>query len=484
MRRNYLLLTLLVVGFFALLLLLPRPGSVSGVADGVLTVAVRRGNLEVSLHTVGRIDAATSHMVSSGIRGNKGKIIALVSDGSWVEKDQVLVRLDPSPFEKEVHRLQGKARSLAAAVEAATQMLSWEKNQVSQNISAREYDLKVARLDLARLIKGDGPLQLAQYAEKLGKARAEYERYSSFYSEIKKLNSEGFDNPTELVRAQENSQTYAEKYQASKRRFESYRDYVLPSMQESAKAKVENSLLLLGQSKKAAVFKVANAVADLRQAQAQLGTAQGSLELARSELGHTVLRAPFSGIAILYEAYRDGQKRKPREGDTVLMYQPILYLPDISKLIVRTKVREVDLHKVEVGQQASVLIDAYPALRFQAEVQFVGALAAGSGSWGKGAARYFQVVLSLKGQDMRLRPGMTARVLIQAEGSTRTLLLPVQAVFQDSSGQPFCYLMAREEGQFQEVFLRLGLENEMEVEILSGLKEGQRVSLVPFPLSH
>ncbi|HID70170.1 MAG TPA: efflux RND transporter periplasmic adaptor subunit [Desulfobacterales bacterium] len=475
LKKLILSLSLVVAVLFVLFY--PRQNAISGGDGDLLSAVVQRGELEISIHTIGVIDAAKSHMMSSDIRGNKGKIISLVRDGSWVEKGEILVRLDPSPFEEEVHRLQGKVESLEAAVQASEQLVSWEKNQVSQNIAAREYDLKVARLDLERLVKGDGPLQLAQYEEEMGKAKAEHERYASFYKELKKLDTEGFNNPAELERAKENATTYREKFAAAKRRFDSYRDYVLPSMEESAKAKVENSLLVLGQEKQAAVYKTANAVADLNQAKAQLNTVKGSLDLARAELANTVLRAPFAGIAILYEAFRDGQKRKPREGDTVLMHQPILYLPDITKLIVRTKVREVDLHKVEVGQQASVLIDAYPNLRFPAEVQFVGALASGNVS-GNSGGKYFQVMLGITGQDMRLRPGMTARVLIQAETGKDVLLLPVQAVFQDNNGRPYCYLLTKSGTEPKKTFLKLGRENEMQVEVLSGLEQGDRVSLV------
>ena len=462
------------------IVLIPQQNALSEAGGDLLTSTVRRGNLAISIHTVGVIDAAKSHMVSSDIRGNKGKIISLINDGSWVEENDVLVRLDPSPFEEEVHRFQGKVDSLVAAVEAAEQLLAWEKNQVSQNIAAREYDLKVASLDLERLVKGDGPLQLAQYQEEMGKAKAESERHASFYKEIKKLDKEGFNNPAELVRAKENAATYGEKLDAAKRRFESYRDYVLPSMEESAKAKVENSELVLSQSKKASVFKVATASAELNQARAHLQTVESSLNLARTELAHTVIRAPFSGIAILYMAFRDGQKRKPREGDTVLMNQAILYLPDITQLIVRTKVREVDLHKVNVGQEASVRIDAYPSLRFKAKVQFIGALASGSGP-GSSGGKYFQVMLALEGQDLRLRPGMTARVLIKADKVEDVLLLPVQAVFQDSDGKPFSYLLSSFSSSLEKVSINTGRENEMQIEILSGLQEGDRVSLVAPP---
>ncbi len=447
-------------------------------ADGeLLSTVVQKGNLEVSIHTVGVLDSEKSHMVSSAIRGNKGKIISLVRDGSWVDKGDVLVRLDPSPFEKEVHRLQGKVESLDAAVQASEQMVSLEKNQISQNIAGREYDLKVARLDLERLIKGDGPLQLAQYAEEMGKAKAEYERYASFYKELLKLENEGFNNPAELERAKENARTYGEKLKASEHRLASYRDYVLPSTEESAKAKVENSILILAQSKKAAVYKIANVIADLNQMKAKLATAAESLALARVELGNTEIKAPFQGIAILSEAFRDGQKRKPREGDTVLMNQSILYLPDISNLIVRTTVREVDLHKVELGQKASVLIDAYPSLRFQAEVQFVGALATGN-TRGSRSGKYFQVILAVSGKDIRLRPGMTARVLIQAEAIKNVLLIPVQAVFHDHKGKPFCYRQPTFGTSSEKVLLTLGRENEMQVEVVAGLQQGDRLSLV------
>lgn len=475
-------LTLIV--FLSLLcfgiVLMPQQNALSEADGDLLVSTVRRGNLEIAIHTVGVIDAAKSHMVSSDIRGNKGKIISLIKDGSWVEKNDVLVRLDPSPFEEEVRRLQGKVDSLVAAVEASEQLLAWEKNQVSQNVAAREYDFKVASLDLERLVKGDGPLQLAQYQEEMGKAKAESERYASFYKEIKKLDKEGFNNPAELVRAKENATTYGEKLEAAKRRFESYRDYVLPSMEESAKAKVENSQLILSQSEKAAVFKIAKASAELNQAKAHLKTVESSLRLANTELAHTVLRAPFSGIAILYMAFRDGQKRKPREGDTVLMNQAILYLPDITQLIVRTKVREVDLHKVKVGQEASVRIDAYPSLRFKAKVQFIGALASGSGPESRGG-KYFQVMLALEGQDLRLRPGMTARVLIKADKVEDVLLLPVQAVFQDSDGKAFTYLLSSFSSSPEKVIISTGRENEMQIEILSGLQEGDRVSLVVPP---
>ncbi len=471
-RIVYMLLFVLLAVSFSVGFL--RDQAVSNEDGEALFATVIRGELSISVTSLGVLDAAKSHMLSSTIRGNQGKIIFLVRDGSWVEKDEVLVRLDPSPFEKEVLRLQGKTDGLRAGVEGAKQLLAWEGNQLGQNIAAKKYDLKVSELELKRFIKGDGPLQLAQYQEEMGKAKGESERYNSFLEELLKLEKQGFENPSELVRARENATLNNEKYKTTRSRLESYQEYVFPSKVEAAKAKVENSRLVLDQSKKAAVFKIATGQADLNLAKGRLQTSERSLKLAKSDLANTTLKAPFAGIAILYETFRDGGKRKPRVGDGVLLNQPLLYLPDISKFIVRTKVREMDLHKIRVGQDAHVSIDAYPSLSFSASVQFIGSLAAKENN---NNGKYFQVVLALDGQDQRLRPGMTARALIHSDKGEHLLLLPVQAVFTDDAENVFCYLP--DGSDFRKASVLTGRKNEMQVEILSGLNEGDRVSLLP-----
>ena len=76
---------------------------------------------------------------------------------------------------------------------------------------------------------------------------------------------------------------------------------------------------------------------------------------------------------------------------------------------------------------------------------------------------------------MRLRPGMTARITIATQLAVDVLTVPIQAVFDNSQGK-FCYTF---DGQkFQKQAVRIGKHNEERIEILSGLKAGERVSLV------
>lgn len=473
-RNGAFYIAVALVGLTAVLLSRCFTAPINAIGDSQVA-RVQRGDLDIDVQTVGVLDAARTHMVSSAIRGDKGKIIFLVEDGALVSKDDILVRLDPTPFETEVHRLGGEVRSLAASVESAKQMLEWEKNQTGREIRTAEYNLTVARLELRRLVEGEGPLQLAQYKGELDKAKEELNRYKAYISELGKLQDQGFTNPTEITLANQKVEQLDELYLTARQRYESYKEHVLPTSIETARAKVDKTEMEIEQLKKGTAFKVARAEAVLAEVQGKMETAQASLEQALAELKKTTIKAPFGGIAILYETFREGQKRKPRVGDRVWQNQPLLYLPDISTMIVKTQVREVDLHKVAMGQPCSVRVDAYPDSLIQGKVTLVGMLATERFEGGIGE-KYFQLTVTLEGKNDRLRPGMTARITVDSENAADILFVPVHAVFNDGV-RTFCYRMAKD-GKFQEKTVVVGRQNEDSVEIVSGLDKGDRVSLL------
>jgi HlyD family secretion protein len=467
--------------FFAVLMTLIITRCFSQPSDAVPnneTTRVISGDFHVDLAIVGSLDAARTHMVSSSIRGDKGKIIYLVEDGSTVKQDDVLVRLDPTPFETEIHRLRGEVRSLEAAVESAAHMLKWEQNQAERQLQNAQFDLKVARLELRRLVEGDGPLQLAQYKSELDAAKEEYDRYQAYAVDLEKLKEQGVASSNESALARKKIKELGEKYRSALKRYESYKEHVLPSLEETAKAKVDKAAYDIEQMKKGATLKVAREAASLAEIQGKLETVQSSLRQAISELKKTTIRAPFGGITILYETFRDGQKRKPRVGDLVWQNQPLLYLPDISTMIVKTQVREVDLHKVAVDQPCSVRVDAYPKTTLKGKVTGIGMLATERFEKGVGE-KYFQLTVTLSGENQRLRPGMTARIAVHGENAADILYVPVQAVF-DNGSETFCYRV-EEEGRYRKQKVITGRYNEDLIEIVSGLKIGQRISLLRPP---
>jgi HlyD family secretion protein len=391
-----------------------------------------------------------------------------------VKAGDLLVKLDPSPFEEEIRQLSAEVSGLEAALESLTQALEWEKNQAVREVRTAQYNLKVAYLERRKLEEGDGPLQLAQYREELQSTREEYDRHVSYTQALEKISREGFSGNAELKLAHKKILELEEKKAAAEKKFLSYRDHVLPTLREKATAAVENAQAVLEQTRKGGGYQVAKSSAALKETAGRLEATRAELAQMQAELERTIIRAPFGGIAILFEAFRDGRKRKPRVGDRVWQNQPLLYLPDISSMVVKTQIREVDLHKIRIGQECTVRIDAYPQHLLAGEVSFVGVLAAERIASGMGG-KYFQLTVSLQKNDPRLRPGMTSRVSILTSRAQNAFSVPIQAIF-DEGGEKYCYRIDGE--SFRKVPVVLGVQNEDLAEIRSGLAPGDRVSLV------
>ncbi len=443
--------------------------------DTLTLVKAAKRDFSIELNIVGVLDAAKSHMISSDLEGLSGTIIYLIGDGEWVKKGEVLVRFDRSSFQKEIAELEAQVESYSAAVQAAKQVVAFEINQVEREISNAEYRHSVAVLELRRLREGDGPLKLSILKEEQQKVNTDLKRYQSFLLDLNKLQEKGFDNPSEMISTKEQIAAHKAKLASVSKRYESYEKHVLPALIESAKAKLQNGALLLQQTRQGGKYKIAKVKAGLLQVKGILKTKITSLDKAVFTLAKTEIKAPLDGIVIHYSTFRNGEKRKPREGDSVFMNQPLLYLPDISRMVVKTKAREVDLHKIKLGQLGRIVVDAYPDASLTGVLTFIGSLAAAEES-GSSYEKYFQVILEINEEDKRFRPGMTCRISIQAEFVENALSIPVQAVFTENQGN-YCFVKI-EQGTFEKRKIVTGRQNEEIVEIVEGLHSGEQVSLV------
>ncbi len=428
----------------------------------------------IEIYTIGTLDAAHSHMVSSSIRSDDVKIIDLVDDGTHVDNGDLLVKLDSTQFEEKVLRLRGEVAALTAAVKASEQMLEWEKNNVAGEIKNGEFQLKIARLDLKKLVQGDAPHEIAQREEAVNAAKDKKDQYVRYLEDLDELKRQGYNYPEEIKTARKKLAEFQGNYQSALEKLKTYRDHIFPLLKEMAMAKVEKAKQDLIQIQKLGASRIAQAMSDLEAVRAKFTSAEKALRQAKTDLEKTTITAPFAGIAILYETYRNGEKRKPRVGDLAIQNQPILYLPDISQMLVKTRVREIDLHKIAIDQKALVTVDAYPDKRYKGRISFIGSLASGHPA-SRSSEKFFGVNVWLNDQDTRMRPGMTARVSILADNVKNVLTLPVQAIFKETD-HSYCYLYKG--GWFKKTLIGTGRHNADYIEVLSGLDENEAVSLV------
>jgi RND family efflux transporter MFP subunit len=198
---------------------------------------------------------------------------------------------------------------------------------------------------------------------------------------------------------------------------------------------------------------------DIAVAEAQVEQAAASLQQAKLQLADAALVAPFSATVAAVEV---------QASEWVAATMPALVLADLEHFYVDTRVDETDIVSVEVGQDADIVLDAFPDIKVRGKVTGIDPL----GSSAQGVVSY-GVDVEVLSADLAVRPNMTAIVDIVVGRDEGALLVPNRAIRRDSSGRLYVELLA--DGQVKRRFVTVGLSNDLVTEILEGLDEGEDV---------
>jgi len=266
------------------------------------------------------------------------------------------------------------------------------------------------------------------------------------------------------------------------------------------------------------VASVAQAVAQLNQAKAQTDSARGHLQTAvatlrgqQNMLDLTSAIAPFDGI-VTNEPLREGETVvegiQNTEGSTIMT------IADMSVVTAEVKVDETDIVNIQMGQSADVTVDAIPGKVFKGHVTLVGdqallrstGVATSQSTTGTEEAKDFKVVVTLDNPSEELRPGLSTTAKITTAHKSSVLSLPIQALTMHNpdddkpktagSVQAASTTPATKSAAVQGVFvmdkdktgkLRVkfvpvttGITGSTDIEVLTGLTEGQEIVTGPF----
>jgi len=165
---------------------------------------------------------------------------------------------------------------------------------------------------------------------------------------------------------------------------------------------------------------------------------------------------------------------------------------DVSSMIVKAGVNEVDIGKIRVGMPVKVTLDAYPKVKFQGRIERIAPAVRVDDK-----VRVFDVEVRLDTQGRELRSGMTANIEVNGERKEKVLTVPVESVFQRDEGEivfvkkHFDPKAVAEESKkkddkdnkdaWKRYFVKrvvvTGLADNSRIEILSGLKVGEEIAL-------
>jgi HlyD family secretion protein len=440
--------------------------------DTYPSAAVSAGPFKVSILESGTLQALRSVTYASTIQSNQAKIVALAPEGRMVQKGDMLILFDAAPFEEEIRRSEALLGQAEADLQKAQQDLKLQLIANREELALAQQKLERSDLELKDVQQGKGRLREEEAAAAVTNAARELQKAESAYQDLKPLLAEGFITKQELERAEQAVAHAKEEADLAGRRKDALMEFGRPLELSQARADAILYKQTFLELESAGGYKLAQKKAAISAAQSRIQELISKLALARQQLARTEVRADVAGIVVYRDVFFGSEQRKPQVGDQVWANQPLLILPDISRMIVETKVRETDIHKVEQNQKVSVRVEAYPDLKLSGAVTLVGTLAQEEKE--RRGTKFFGVTIQLAESEPRLRPGMTARVEIEVEERSQALYVPLDAVFE-KQGRHVSYVLGL--GGVFERELVLGPSNQDFVVVEKGLRSGERVAL-------
>lgn len=336
-------------------------------------------------------------------------------------------------------RISGQVKSLLVKigdfVRAGEIIAIIEHEDLLSRVARFQADLDAENARLEK-IRAEGPLEISKAVAEREELQVQIKLAEKMLQRNKELNEKGFVSTTALDEAEE-------------------RLAVL-----NAQINLANEELKLKQSQ----FKN-----DIRLARAMVDKAAANLNEEEIQLTYASITAPIDGIVAFVST---------QEGETVvasLNAPTFVTLIDLRKLEVTVFVDETDIGRIEDEQRAKFTVDTYAEKFFDGKVREIHPKAVI-----KDNVVNYEVILDIKKQSIgKLRPEMTANVVVTTGTRKKVLTIPKEAV-KRSGKKTFVVMQAN--GGVEDRPIELGWRDGGNIEVVSGLSDGDEVGIPNKPL--
>ncbi len=243
--------------------------------------------------------------------------------------------------------------------------------------------------------------------------------------------------------------------------------YEPPTTIRQAEISLDKAARSLEQSKRGYSLRVEQAKSDMRNLKNYLSDQRQRVSDLQEILSKFIITAPSSGM-IIYKRDRMGTKRKV--GSSISPWDNVVAtLPDMSSMISKTYVNEIDISKVKMGQRVDMVVDAFPEKKYTGSV--IGVANIGE-QLPNADAKVFEVLIKVDQSDPILRPSMTTGNKIITKTIDNVTYIPLESVHAGADSIPFVYM---KNGTRQVVVLSESNENNVVVE--QGIEPGEMIYL-------
>ncbi|WP_201574086.1 efflux RND transporter periplasmic adaptor subunit [Psychrobacter sp. H8-1] len=387
-----------------------------------LTAIAEIGDIENNVMASGKVKALNTVDVGAQVSGEVKRLYVEVGD--QVQQGDLIAQIDQVTQKNNLSNQQASLEQSEAAIQSAQ----------AESLS-RQASLKSAYADLA------------SRQSELKQAQSDFTRLQSLVA-IDAISQQEYDTQATRV--------------------------------ETAKAAVANARAAIDNAKAA----IATTQANINSQQAALRKSQTNVSTAEEDLSYTTIRAPISGTVVSITT---------EQGTTVNANQTaptIVTLADLSTVRINAQISEADVINVDAGMPVYFNVIGNPDQKFDAVLKAIEpAPERISDTSSTDSAIYYVGYIEVPNTDRRFRIDMTAQVYIVINEAKDTLLIPAAAlqpagktkkpdtVNEDPSVKTAMVRVLQADGEVTEQIVKVGINNRVDAQILSGLNEGDEVIL-------
>lgn len=243
--------------------------------------------------------------------------------------------------------------------------------------------------------------------------------------------------------------------------------------------------MLRGDAASRADFETAEATLNVTKAEiaaldAEIEQARIAVDTAQLDLGYTKISSPIDGVVVAIVA---------KQGQTVNANQStptLIKVARLDRMTIKVEISEADVIKVKPGQRVYFTILGEPDSRYPAELASIepapesvatetAASSASTSASSSSIAIYYMGVLDVPNDDGKLRISMTTQVNIVLAEARNVLVVPAAALGDKDKEGRYTVRVETAAGKLEERQVQIGLNNNVQAEVLAGLNEGQKV---------
>jgi multidrug efflux pump subunit AcrA (membrane-fusion protein) len=245
--------------------------------------------------------------------------------------------------------------------------------------------------------------------------------------------------------------------------------YEPASVVRQAEINLDQAKRVLEQRERTYTLRVAQINRDIYNLNWFIGRVTKRINNLEEVLEAFTITAPSPGM-VTYKRERHGTKRKI--GSTISPFDRVIAtLPDLSSMLSKIYVSEIEISRVKPGQKTQIKIDAFPGKLYTGYVSTVSNIGE---QLPNSDSKVFEVQVKIDGSDPRLRPSMTSNNKLIINSYENAIFIPIECVLAGADSIPYVYT---KNGTKQIVLL--GEAGDKNIIIEKGLEPGTSVYVVP-----